>query len=57
MTNEEMLTAEELSLQGKFDSSQRKLPYRTPTLKVHGSVRELTGSGSGGNADGTMFMA
>ena len=57
MTNEEMLTAEELSLRGKLDSSQGKLPYRTPSLKVHGSVRELTGSGSGGNADGAMFMA
>ena len=56
MTNEEMLTAEELSLRGKLDSSQGKLPYRTPSLKVHGSVRELTGSGSGGTADGGMFM-
>ena len=56
MKNEEMLIAEDLSLPGKLNRSQVKLAYRTPSLKVHGSVRKLTGSGTGGLADGGMFM-
>lgn len=33
-----------------------KLAYQRPSLTVYGSVRELTGAGSGGNTDGTKNM-
>jgi hypothetical protein len=43
--------------QGERATSSGKAPYARPSLSVFGSVRELTGSGTGGTADGGMFMA
>lgn len=37
-------------------NSHAKKPYRRPSLAIYGSVRELTGSGTGGAADANMPM-
>lgn len=39
------------------EAGAAKLPYMRPSLTLYGSVRELTGSGSGGDSDGGMPMA
>lgn len=36
--------------------SNPKRAYRMPTLTVYGSVRELTGAGSGSMSDATNMM-
>ena len=42
---------------GDGASAAGKLTYRSPTLTVYGSVKDLTGSGTGGSSDGGMPMA
>lgn len=43
--------------QGAQAAVLTKLVYQSPLLTIFGSVRELTGSGTGGAFDGGMPMA
>ena len=54
-----MNSVENAAGNGKGDGTRAviKLAYKSPSLIAYGSVRELTGSGTGGVADGGMFMA
>jgi hypothetical protein len=48
--------AEFADKRAELSASAGKAPYERPTLSVFGSVRELTGSGTGGSSDGGMPM-
>jgi hypothetical protein len=39
------------------DGHQARRPYAAPRLVALGSVKDLTGAGSGGSSDGGMPMA